>query len=445
MTFTARSLAIVPLATLAMALSLPHVAHADDGPGLTDLPRGSYVVVDPAAIATPAPTRHGGAPHILFLNRCTGGETISPGNEDSRSNTSSILSFTVNFPEYPFGDGSWNEVVSRTRELYAPFNVQVTDVDPSPATHDEVIVCGNAASAGFDGAGGVAPFSCGVIPNAITYVFAETMGNNPEALAIVIGQESAHAWGLDHEYKCDDPMTYLNWCGDVQFQDGDYSCGEYSERACMCGGATQNSYQHILGLFGGSTPDTAAPVATITSPGDGAEYDSGADFEITVDVSDDVDVTVVTLYVNGQAQGSDNTAPFGPWPASDTPDGTYELYVEAEDFAGNVGTSDVVTVHVGGASANDSDGDDPSDGDPSNGDDDDPSNGDDPSDDSDGDSDASDDSSFDTAGALPPGYGGQRGAEAAACACTTSDDTRWSWTLPWCVALVGWRATRRRR
>lgn len=445
MTHTATRFCILPLSTLAAALaSFPLAANASD-PEITDTPRGSYVVVDPAVVTITAetPTQHGSGPHILFLNRCTGGETISPGQEDSRANTSSILNSTVNFPEYPFGDGSWGEVMTRARELYAPFNVQVTDVDPSPATHDEVIVCGNAASAGFDGAGGVAPFSCGVIPNAITYVFAETMGNNPEALAIVIGQESAHAWGLDHEYQCDDPMTYLNWCGDVQFQDGDYPCGEYSERQCSCGGATQNSYQHIMGLFGGSTPDTQSPVATVTSPSDGAEFDTGADFEITVDVSDDVDVTVVTLFVNGQAQGSDDSAPFGPWPASDTPDGTYEFYVEAEDFAGNVGSSEVVTVHVGGVGASGADDDDPSAG--SEGDD--GSDPDDPDDPSDGDDDGSNDDgqSFETAGALPPGYGGARGAEPTACACTTDRDARWAWTLPWCVALVGYRVTRRRQ
>lgn len=433
---------VFPLLGAGAMLLAARPAAADAGE-LTDTPRGTYVVVDPPELTLDTPTQAGGGPHVLFLNRCTGGETISPGNENSSANTSSILSFSVNFPEFPYGDGVWNEMMARARELYAPFNIQVTDVDPSPAPHDEVIVCGDGGSAGFGGAGGVAPFSCGVIPNAITFVFAETMGGNAEALAIVVGQESAHAWGLDHEYKCDDPMTYLSWCGDVQFQDGDYPCGEYSERACSCGGNTQNSFQHIMGIFGPSTPDTQTPVATITSPNDGAEYENGADFEIAVDVSDDVDVISVTLYVNGDAQAADDSAPFGPWPATDTPEGSYEFYVEAQDFAGNVGVSDVVTVHVGvpapepggsgddpGETDGDSDAESDSDADPSG----DPSDGD-------------EGGAFETAGALPPGYGGARGDGAVTnCACTSADTgALGSLALPWLFALGARRMVRRRR
>jgi hypothetical protein len=271
------------------------------------------------------------------------------------------------------------------------------------------------------------------------------MGNNPEAIAIVVGQESAHAWGLDHEYKCDDPMTYLNWCGNVQFQDGDYPCGEYSERACSCGGATQNSYQHIMGIFGPSAPDTQTPLAQITSPNDGAEYESGADFEIAVEVSDDIEVTRVTLFVNGESQASDDSSPFGPWPAADTPDGTYEFYIEAEDFAGNVGQSDVVTVHVGvaapeGDSGEPADGDSDSDADPSDGDTDaDPDAG----SASDGDEDGGDGVGFDSDDALPPGYGGGRG-EPTSCACSQGDTTLWSIAVPWLV-IVGGAIRRRRR
>ena len=427
----------LPLLAALQLWATPAAAAPDD---VADSPRGSYVVVDTPPLTLDTPAQAGGAPHILFLNRCTGGVTISPGNEDSSANTSSILSFPVNFPEFPYGDGAWSEVMARTRELYEPFNVQVTDVDPAPAQHDEVIVCGDGGSAGFSGAGGVAPFSCGVIPAAITYVFAETMGNNPEAIAIVVGQESAHAWGLDHEYKCDDPMTYLSWCGDVQFQDGDYACGEYQERECSCGGNTQNSYQHILGLFGASAPDLQTPTATLTSPNDGAEYETGADFEISVEVSDDVDVISVTLYVNGDAQATDDSAPFGPWPAADTPDGDYEFYVEARDFAGNIGASNVVAVHVGAGAGSGSGSDGGGDDDPTE-----------PGDGSDGDaggddSDGNDDGGFETAGALPPGFGGARGDEAiTTCACSTTDRPAWSITLPWLLAFAARRLVRRRR
>ncbi|MBL8948146.1 MAG: hypothetical protein JNK45_33535 [Myxococcales bacterium] len=434
---------VLPMSVAASLASIITAGDATASPSdaLQDHPRGTYVIVDPPISDAPAP-QAGVGQHILFLNRCLGGETITPGPEDSSANTSSILSFAVDFPEFPYGDATWNEMMARARQIFAPFDIQVTDVDPGNTPHDEVIVCGDGASAGFQGAGGVAPFSCGVIPRAITYVFAETMGNNPDALAIVVGQEAAHAWGLDHEYKCDDPMTYLNWCGDVQYQDGDYPCGEYSERACSCGGNTQNSYQHILGLFGPSTPDTQSPVATITSPTDGAEYESGSDFEIAVDVSDDVDVVSVTLFVNGEPQASDDTAPFGPWPATDTPDGTYEFHVEAEDFAGNVGSSPVVTVEVGPGALDpeptDGGGDPSGDAGTEGGDagDDDPADPDD---------DGGNDGAFGTDGALPPGFGAGRGDGPEACACTGGEPSGAALVAPWLVAIAAARRSRRRR
>lgn len=135
---------VLPLSIAAALLSGSRSAAADE---ITDTPRGSYVVVDPPPLRIETPTQAGGSPHVLFLNRCAGGQTVSPGNENSSANTSSILGGSVNFPEFPYGDAAWNEVVARTRELYTPFNVQVTDVDPAPAPHDEVIVCGDGAAA----------------------------------------------------------------------------------------------------------------------------------------------------------------------------------------------------------------------------------------------------------------------------------------------------------
>ena len=312
-------------------------------------PHGTYVHVDldPSRVLTAddGPVE-GGAPHILFLNRCAGGLTITPGNGGSVANQSSILSGTVNFPEFPYGDASWAQVMNEAREIFAPFNITVTDVDPGNVSHDEAIVCGTGSGAGFGGAGGVAPFTCGVINNPITFTFAQTIGNNPRVLAEVVGQEAAHAWGLDHELLCEDPMTYLYGCGDKTFQDVNAECGESQPRQCSCGGATQNSYQHILNTFGSSIPDTQSPTAAITYPTDGETFAPGASFDIEISVNDDVGVTLVTLFSDGESAGADETDPFGPWPVSGIPEGTYEFYIEAEDFAGNVTQSPTVTIHV---------------------------------------------------------------------------------------------------
>lgn len=409
----------------AIAGSLMTISHARaDEPELADGPRGTYVVQPEAPTMTVQQVQQQQAgPHILYLNRCQGGWTVSGGNNDSINNVSSIVQGVVNFPEYPFSDASWEQVMAESKELWAPFNITVTDVDPSPMPHDEAIVCGHGNLIGFGGAGGVAPYNCGIIPNAITFTFPEVLGDNPRLLAEVVGQEAAHAWGLDHEYKCEDPMTYLSGCGEKTFQNGDYACGEGSPRACQCGGNTQNSYQHILDSFGAAAPDTAAPTAGIVYPHDGESFDIGSDFDITVAVSDDVGVTGVKLFVDGEQATEDLSEPFGPWPVFDIPEGTVTLSIQATDASGKTTLSDTVTIYVEPVGAGD-DGGDAGDGDDGGdaGD-----GGDDAADDGDDDGDGGDDDDddggtgglddWDGGGALPPGFG-QNGEAAASCSVT---------------------------
>lgn len=409
-----------------------------------DLPRGSYVRVAPTEDAASGPFLPGpdGSPHILYLNRCAGGLTITAGwPDDNVVNRSGILGGTVNFPEYPFGDSSWNQVVEHTRQIYSPFNVLVTDEDPSPMPHDEAIVCGSGSLAGFGGAGGVAPFTCGVIDAPITFTFPESLGDYPRSIAEVIGQESAHAWGLEHEYKCEDPMSYLYGCGDKTFQDGDYQCGEYNPRACECGGNTQNSYQYILGLFGSAVPDTQAPIATIVTPHDGEVFAVGDDFDISVQVSDDNQIELVSLYLDGAISSEDMSEPFGPWPVIDAPEGSYEFYIVAKDAAGKTTQSNMVRVEVsaepgagGGNGGGGGDGDGGSADDDGDGDDDGANDG--------GSDDGDTDGGFDVddSSALPAGFG--LDGEPAGCACrsTPGGSGLGAW---WCALVLGWGARRR--
>lgn len=396
------------------AAASPELA-APEGP-----PRGTYVRVPAApAEAAPSPGQAGGTgAHILYLNRCEGGTTITAGwPDDNTIDRSGILGGTVTFPPYPYGDASWAEVVAHTQQIYAPFGIVVTDVDPSPMPHDEAIVCGSGGLAGFGGAGGVAPFTCDVIDKPITFTFPESLGGDPRTIAEVIAQESAHAWGLEHEYKCEDPMSYLSGCGDKTFQDGDYQCGEYSPRACDCGGATQNSYQYILSLFGPATPDEHAPTATIVAPVDGDVFEVGSSFDVAVEVADDNEVVRVSLYLDGALSSEDMSVPFGPWPVIDAPEGAYEFWIVATDAAGKTTQSNTVRVDVtadpidpgapGGPGGGDDGGSDGGDG---------GSDGGEANEDGGGGPQGSEEP-----GALPPGFG--LDGEAPGCACT-SDPAR---------------------
>lgn len=396
----------------------PSIARADEL--ASTAPRGTYVRMPPV-LGAEVPARQAGERHILFLNRCAGGLTLDAGwPDDNTVNRSGILGGTTHFPEYPFGDGSWNQVVLESREIFAPFDIEVTDVDPSPMPHDEAVICGSGELAGFGGAGGVSPFTCDVIPSPITFTFPESLGDDPRTIAEVIAQEAAHAWGLEHEFKCEDPMTYLYGCGEKSFQDGDYPCGEYEPRACECGGASQNAYQYILDLFGPAVPDTEAPTATITSPDDGDVFAVGDDFDIAVAVTDDNAIAMVELYLDGELSSADMSDPYGPWPVIDAVAGSYEIYVVATDAAGKETVSGVVRFEVTDQGAppdasDDTDGGDEGGGTLGDG------------------GDGEGDDGFDGGGqpgALPPSYG--LGLDDGGCACTAGP------TAPTGAAPVKW-------
>ncbi len=205
----------------------------------------SYRRVDPALVEV----REQASAPVLFLDRCAGGCQVVPGVDDARSDTSSLLAGAATIAEFSHGDEAWNAVVACVRETYAPFAIEVTDVDPGDAPHFEAKVAGEPSDIGATGIGGLAPFACGVVDNAITYSFAN-LYSSAEDLCATVAQESAHAFGLEHEVQCDDPMTYLDGCGPKRFRDLEAHCGGYGERECECGGAMQNSYQRLVAALG---------------------------------------------------------------------------------------------------------------------------------------------------------------------------------------------------
>jgi MYXO-CTERM domain-containing protein len=212
-----------------------------------------------ALTASPAHAEPAGA--ILYLDRCAGGCSVEPGVDDARADTSSLIAGPATLAEFRHGDAAWSEVVECVRATYAPFAIEVTDVDPGDAPHFEAKVAGEPADIGATGIGGLAPFDCGVIDNALTFSFANIYGDVDD-LCATVAQESAHAFGLEHEILCDDPMTYMDACGPKRFQDVEAPCGGYGERACECGGATQSSYRKLLEALG----PAGAPVLQAGDP-----------------------------------------------------------------------------------------------------------------------------------------------------------------------------------
>src|SRR6185503_7477742 len=91
--------------------------------------------------------------NLIYLNGCfnPGDCTFSPGFDSSISNASSIIDSTVTLSAFNAGPTVWDAVMQCVKNTYAPFNIEITDVDPSPAPHFEAVVAGSPDEIGISG------------------------------------------------------------------------------------------------------------------------------------------------------------------------------------------------------------------------------------------------------------------------------------------------------
>jgi len=294
---------------------------------------------------------------IIYLERCVGGCVIRSGQEDARANTSSILSFTgtssATISEFDKGDEVWDAMVDCVKTLYAPYDVEVTDVDPGPNLfHHKAIVAGYWQEINYEyPIGGVAPSICFPRNNAISFTFANQMGN-PLYICSVVGQETAHAFGLEHAYNCSDPMTYLGACGRQFFRDGAKECGELEvQKTCDCGGSAQNSHGWLNNVLGPNPTPIAGPDIDIALPAAGATVQDG--FSVGVTAEHVRGVKRVEIRLNGEPYGwqdgydyTNASSPYWFDAPADLPDGVIDIEIVASNDLG-VESSQIITVTKG--------------------------------------------------------------------------------------------------
>lgn len=187
---------------------------------------------------------------VVFLNRHGG--TYSPGFDDARTNRSSIISGTRSLPAFAGDDADWESVIEHVRLMYKHFDVSFVDVEPPLTTrYIEAVVGGHPNQLGFSsGVLGVSPVYCSPAANTIVFIFSALVPGDNLTISETIAHEVGHAFSLDHEYLCKDPMTYLTGCGEKRFQNRSVACGEFAERPCFCDGGEQNSYATLRDAFG---------------------------------------------------------------------------------------------------------------------------------------------------------------------------------------------------
>jgi MYXO-CTERM domain-containing protein len=287
---------------------------------------------------------------ILYLERCAGGCVLEPGNNDARYNISSIVGGVSVVSEFHHSEEVWQQVVQCVKEIYAPYDVQVTDVNPGDQVfHHKAIVAGAPAEIGYNNpVWGVAPSQCTPRNNVISFTFANVMPASPLTICSVIGQETAHSYGLEHAYDCSDPMTYLSACGRQFFRDRVTPCGEYEPLdQCNCGGAAQNSHRWLRMVLGANPDPVPGPDLTVASPEDGSTVQGN--FSIAALATHMRGIGEVELYINGTKYGSREghsyTMANNPYyfQAPDLPNSILDIEIRATN---DIGSESVETITV---------------------------------------------------------------------------------------------------
>jgi len=332
---------------------------------------------DPAPgviVAAQADTR------TIFMNRCPGGCRVNRSGTTNSTlvpDASSIVGANGGtLSAFSQGDAVWSNVMTCMREVFGPFNVDITDVDPSSAPHFEIMVGGTSGQLGMgSGIGGVSPFTCNpFIPNTLVFVF-DVWGNDVNEICATAAQEVAHSFSLDHVTDPSDPLTYFPFAGRRHFKDAQVQCGSDcgsmsglpsgqspfgdtctgptgpngntgpQNHPCACGannasGNTQNSVQTISALFGDGLP--SPPVVTIMDPKTGAQVSPG--FPLHAQVTDDQGIAKVEFRVDGQLVLSLVNGPYA-FNAPDTlGDGTHTAEVTGYDVFGTTAKASVQVI-----------------------------------------------------------------------------------------------------
>jgi hypothetical protein len=278
--------------------------------------------------------------HVLYLNSCRpNGCRLHPGDTNSTTDASDIVGGNVTLGAFSDSQATWDQVVQCVKGVMAPFNLEVTDVDPGSTPHFEVMIGGSPGDIGLpSGVGGIADYPCGspgncakYLPNALVFDFSDVWGGDVTFICGTAAQEIAHAWTLDHATDPSDPMTYKNYSNTLSFRnnavcgsDCDYQCpggsgacnafgiqcsgsGLNGSHTCMSTGqSTQNEVDIIKSIFGsaGAVP----PTVTIKTPQIGSAQQPG--FKAEVECTSDDGVQEVDLTIDGVPAATLTAAPY---------------------------------------------------------------------------------------------------------------------------------------
>jgi hypothetical protein len=334
---------------LELAAPVSYVGDATPGPERLDAP------------PTPPSERKLGTNTTLFVN--FDGVDIGACNPSDSHDNCHWLKQDTHFDPWSGSMGERVAVLDVIRSLTADFGIRVTGRRP-PADEPYTMVVYGGDSVAEEALGRAPSGDCwNDYPNEIAYAFMDGSRagwiNGGASTAL---HEAAHTWGFDHvglegslmaPSGGNTPSRPFDGCGriveDVALHPEDEpSCPKINLELCGLSG-----YQHDAALlrllFGQPYVDDRAPQPVLVTPYDGIYYQGPVDFEVDIEILDDLDPQryEIQVVVPGLKDQADYVAAYSADFSVDAlPVGTWTFEVRVRDEAGNEGSLDFV-VEVG--------------------------------------------------------------------------------------------------
>jgi len=171
------------------------------------------------------------AHRTVFL--ATNGGHYAPGADDSRANTSQILSGPTDLAAYPGSD--FAAVKTCIVAGLAGFPIDVTDVDPGTTDHIELVFTTTVPNLASQV--GATSVSCTAQHNPVAFVEGSNLHNTASVCGVALGLLGV-TQGLDYTSAGNDYMSF-NVCGSgCSFADAQETCDSGNPGMCLCSTGT---------------------------------------------------------------------------------------------------------------------------------------------------------------------------------------------------------------
>lgn len=375
---------VLAVASLGLLASPAHARPRIDANGALIRGAGSCGTTrTPIAVATSeariAPANPTGS-RTVYLNRNGGTYNITNSATSSATNTANTIAA---------GDGrshagavippleasfDWPYIVACVKKQYKPYNVVVTETEPTSGNYVEAVVGGSGASLGWSANSGIlgvaaADSFCRVTENGIAFSFSTNhigITKMNDELCATVAHEIGHLLSLEHEISGPDTMSYVPFASVNQksFTNANSQCGTTAQdtTSCSCtttgSGQVTNSGMRLTQFLGLRPTETVPPTLEVTSPGNDSKL--RPNFSVTATASDETAMDGLGVFVDGVMVASSGSPQGTTYTIAVTnvAEGSHMLEVQAVDLAGNVTKKQIsITVALGGlgetCSAND--------------------------------------------------------------------------------------------